>query len=144
MDDAVATREIAISRVFDAPRELVWKAWTEPAQLARWWGKRGWSTPLASITMDVRPGGTFRLLHVNDEDGSEMAMDTVYREVVEPGRLAWGEDGGRRATVTFTDLGDGTTRVDLHTTIQGSEALRCQAEGGLSSSWDRLAEHLGG
>jgi uncharacterized protein YndB with AHSA1/START domain len=73
-----------------------------------------------------------------------MPLDTVYREVVEPERLVWGEDAGRRATVTFTDLGDGTTRVDLRTTIHGTEALRCHAEGGLSSAWDRLAEHLGG
>jgi uncharacterized protein YndB with AHSA1/START domain len=69
--------EITITRLFDSPRELVWKAWTEPEQLARWWGKRGWSTPLDSVTMDVRPGGTFRLNSINDEDGSEMPLDTV-------------------------------------------------------------------
>jgi uncharacterized protein YndB with AHSA1/START domain len=96
--------EIIVTRVFDAPRERVWRAWTEPAELARWWGKRGWTTPPDSVTMDVRPGGEFSLLSVSDEDGSEMRVDTTYREIVPPERLSFGE-----ATVTLTDLGGGLT-----------------------------------
>ena len=75
-------REITITRVFDAPRERVWRAWTEPSEIARWWGKRGWSTPPESVTLDVRPGGVFRLNSINDEDGREMPLDTTFREVV--------------------------------------------------------------
>ena len=142
MSDAVATHEIALSRVFAAPRERVWRAWTEPAQLASWWGKRGWRTPVASVVIDARPGGAFRLTSVCDADGSEMTLVAVFREVVPAERLVWGEDGGRIATVTFTDLGDGTTRVDLRTTIHGTGALRDQAARGLASAWDRLAEQL--
>jgi uncharacterized protein YndB with AHSA1/START domain len=129
--------EITITRVFDAPRELVWKAWTEPERLARWWGKRGWSTPLDSVTMDVRPGGAFRLNSVNDEDGREMPLDTAYREVVEPERLGFGE-----ATVTLTDLGDGRTEMVFHTTAQMTDETRARAVGGLSSAFERLSEQL--
>jgi uncharacterized protein YndB with AHSA1/START domain len=134
-------QEITITRVYDAPRELVWKAWTEPERLAQWWGKRGWSTPLWSITLDVRPGGTFRLNSISDADGSEMPLDSVYREVVEPERLSFG-DASAGATVTFTDLGDGRTEMTFRTTMHGSDELRARAEGGLASAFDRLAEQL--
>jgi uncharacterized protein YndB with AHSA1/START domain len=132
-----ATREITITRVYDAPRELVWRAWTEPERLATWWGKRGWSTPVSTVTMDVRPGGIFRLTSVSDEDGREMQLEAVYREVVEPERLSFG-----RATVTFTDLGDGRTEMVFHTTVEMTAETREAAEGGLRSAFDRLAEHL--
>jgi uncharacterized protein YndB with AHSA1/START domain len=137
MTETITAREITIRRVFDAPRELVWKAWTEPERLARWWGKRGWSTPLSTVTMDVRPGGVFRLNSVSDEDGREMPLDTVYREVVEPERLVFGA-----ATVTLTDLGDGRTEMIFHTTVEMTDATRRAAEGGLASAFDRLAEQL--
>ena len=137
MAEAPTAREITITRVFDAPRELVWKAWTEPERLARWWGKRGWSTPLSTITMDVRPGGAFRLVSVSDEDGHEMTLDAVYGEVVEPERLTFGA-----ATVTLSDLGDGRTEMVFRTTMQATDELRDVAAGGLASAFDRLAEHL--
>ena len=135
--EAVARREITITRIYDAPRELVWKAWTEPERLARWWGKRGWTTPPSSVTMDVRPGGVFRLNSISEDDGREMPLDTVYREVVEPERLAFGD-----ATVTLTDLADGRTEMTFHTTIETTEKIREAAVGGLSSAFDRLAEQL--
>ncbi|ADB50899.1 SRPBCC domain-containing protein [Conexibacter woesei] len=134
--------EIAITRIYDAPRELVWRAWTEPEQIARWWGKRGWSTPLSSVTLDVRPGGVFRLLSISEHDGSHMQLDAVYREVVAPERLVFGGADGRVGTVTFTDLGDGRTEMEFHTTIHTTEQIRRAAEGGLSSAFDRLAETL--
>lgn len=148
MTEAVSAQEITITRVLDAPREVVWNAWTEPDQLARWWGVRGWSNPLETITMDVRPGGTFRVTSVSDEDGSEMTSQGVYREVVEPGRLvleepaedAWHE--GAVSVVTLTDLGDGRTELVLHTTIHASDEMRSAAEAGMTGSLDRLAEFL--
>jgi uncharacterized protein YndB with AHSA1/START domain len=130
-------REITITRVFDAPRERVWRAWTEPAEIARWWGKRGWSTPLESVTLDVRPGGAFRLNSINDEDGREMPLDTVFHEVVEPERLVFGA-----ATVTLTDLGDGRTEMVFHTTADMTEETLRAAMGGLASAFDRLTDHL--
>jgi uncharacterized protein YndB with AHSA1/START domain len=148
MTETIAAREITITRVFDAPRELVWKAWTEPDQLARWWGKRGWNAVPSTITMDIRPGGSFRLISINDEDGREMAQEGVYREVVEPERLvleeaaedAWHD--GAVTVVTLTDLGDGRTEMGFHTTIRTSDEMRGIAQAGIADSFDRLAEHL--
>ena len=131
------TREISITRVYEAPRRLVWAAWTEPAQLAAWWGKRGWTARLDSIELDVRPGGTFRVTTVNDEDGTEMTNEGSYTEVEAPRRLAFGE-----TSVTFTDLGDGRTEMTFHTTVEMTAETREAAEGGLKSAFDRLAEHL--
>jgi uncharacterized protein YndB with AHSA1/START domain len=125
----------------------VWKAWTEPEQLAEWWGPPGWSTPLDSITMDVRPGGAFRLTGIS-EDGTEMPQDGVYREVVEPERLVFEESAennwheGAVSVVTFTDLGDGRTEMVSHMTIHTTAEMRERAEAGVSGSIDRLAQHL--
>ena len=145
-ETAVTVREIAITRVFDAPRELVWKAWTDPAQLARWWGRRGWSTPPDSVTMDVRPGGVFRLNSISETDGSQMPQEFVYVEVVEPERLVFGQTGGGgpggTAVVTLTDLGDGRTEMTFETRIEASEELRDRAEAGMRSAFDRLAENI--
>ncbi len=144
MTDAVATRELAITRVFDAPRDLVFRAFLEPEQLTRWWGKRGWNTPPESVTLDVRPGGAFRLNSISAEDGCEMPLDAVYREVVEPERLVFCRRNGDDAvtTVTFADLGDGRTEMTFHTTMRTSAAIREAARGGLQSAFDRLAELL--
>ena len=129
--------EIVVTRIFEAPRERVWRAWTEPAEIARWWGKRDWTTPPDSVTMDVRPGGEFSLLSVSDEDGREMRLDTTYREIVEPERLSFGE-----ATVTLTDVGDGRTEMVFRTTTEMTDEIRRRAAGGLASAFDRLAEQL--
>jgi uncharacterized protein YndB with AHSA1/START domain len=146
MTEATA-QEITITRVFDAPRELVWKAWTEPEQLASWWGPPGWSTPLDSITMEVRPGGAFRLTGIS-EDGTEMPQEGVYVEVVEPERLVFEEPAannwheGAVSVVTFSDLGDGRTEMVSQMTIQTTAEMRARAEAGIAGSLDRLAEHL--
>jgi uncharacterized protein YndB with AHSA1/START domain len=147
MTDAATAQEIPITRVFDAPRELVWKAWTEPDQLAQWWGPPGWTTPLDTITMDVRPGGAFRLTGIS-EDGTEMPQEGVYREVVEPERLVFEEPAknnwheGAVSVVTLTDLGDGRTEMVSHMTIQTTDEMRARAEAGIAGSLDRLAEYL--
>ncbi len=126
---------ITITRVYAAPRAAVWRAWTEPAQLAAWWGKRGWRTPVESVTLDVRPGGAFRLLSICDSDGRTMDHDAVFREVVAPERLVFA-DGDGVATLTLTDLGDGRTEMTFHTTVAVSET----AAGGMNSAFDRLGE----
>jgi uncharacterized protein YndB with AHSA1/START domain len=148
MTDTVAARELSIRRVFDAPRELVFRAFIEPEQLTRWWGKRGWTAPVETISVDPRPGGVFRLTGINDADGREMPTNAVFREVVAPERLVFGEvprddcHEGAVTTITFMDLGDGRTEVSLHTTMHASEEIRRSAEGGLRSALDRLAETL--
>jgi uncharacterized protein YndB with AHSA1/START domain len=148
MPEMTTAQEIEITRVYDAPRELVWRAWTEPEELVRWWGPSGWSTPLDTVTMEVRPGGTFRLTSISDE-GAEMPVAGVYREVAEPERLvleeppdhAWHE--GSVSTVTFTDLGEGRTEVALRAIVQTTDEMRLKAERGMNGTLDRLGEHLG-
>jgi uncharacterized protein YndB with AHSA1/START domain len=147
MTEATA-QEITITRTYDAPRELLWRAWTLPEELAQWWGPPGWTTPLDSVTMDVRPGGEFCLTSISDE-GVEMPVVGTYREVVEPERIvleepseeAWHE--GSVSVVTFTDLGDGRTEMALRATIQTTDEMRQNAERGMRATLDRLAEHLG-
>jgi uncharacterized protein YndB with AHSA1/START domain len=124
---------IEITRYFDAPREQVWQAWTRPEELVQWWGKRGWTAQADTIVMDVRPGGAFRVVTIHDDTGREMVSDGVYRAVIEPERLEFGE-----STVTFTDLGDRRTRMDFRTSTRMDET----AVGGFNSALDRLAEQL--
>ena len=148
MTETTTAQEIEITRVYEAPRELVWRAWTEPEELVQWWGPPGWSTPLETVTMDVRAGGDFRLTSVSDQ-GVEMPVVGVYREVVEPERLvldepaehAWHE--GSESVVTFTDLGDGRTEVAIRASIQTTNEMRENAERGMRETFDRLGEHLG-
>jgi uncharacterized protein YndB with AHSA1/START domain len=148
MTETTTAQEIEITRVYEAPRELVWRAWTEAEELVRWWGPPGWSTPLETVTMDVRPGGEFRLISLSDE-GLEMPVVGVYREVVEPERLvldepaeqAWHE--GAESVVTFTELGDGRTEVAIRATIQTTDEMRVNAERGMRETFDRLGDHLG-
>jgi uncharacterized protein YndB with AHSA1/START domain len=148
MTEAITAQEITVTRVFDAPREAVWKAWTEPAQLARWWGPRGWSTAASNVTIDLRTGGTMRVTSVSDEGGAEMTTEGVFREVVEPERLAFDEPSedawheGAESVVTFTDLGDGRTEMVLRSTIHTTDEMRVHAEAGLTSAIDRLGELL--
>jgi uncharacterized protein YndB with AHSA1/START domain len=77
-------REFVITRVFDAPRDLVWKAWTDPKHMAQWWGPHGFTNPVCE--MDVRPGGAWRIV-MRGPDGALHPAKGVYREVVEPERL---------------------------------------------------------
>jgi uncharacterized protein YndB with AHSA1/START domain len=148
MTESATAQDITITRVFDAPREALWKAWTEPDQIASWWGPHGWTNPLSKISMDVRPGGAFRIVSISDADGTEMPSQGLYRDVVEPERLVFEEPAegswheGAVSVVTLTDLGDGRTEVVLQTTIHTTDEMRAQAEHGMKRSLDRLAEHL--
>ena len=149
MPEAVTAREIAVTRVLDAPRELVWSAFTEPRQLASWWGPPGWSTDPAEVTMDVRPGGEFSITSVSDA-GERMPVVAVYRDVAEPERIVMEEPAeanwheGAVTEVTFTDLGDGCTELVLRSTIHMTEEMAGHAERGMNASLDRLAELVAG
>ena len=146
--EPLMAREIAITRVFDAPREQVWRAWTDPDQLVRWWGKRGWTAQRSSLELNLRPGGRFRIVSVADADGSEMINEGVWREVVEPERLVFAAAGASASdpdltVVTFTDLGDGRTEMRFQATVHLVDELRDRALAGLQSAFDRLAEQIG-
>ena len=139
-------REFTITRVFNAPRELVFKAWTEPAQLAAWYGPRGVSTPIESIELDLRPGGRWRARMVRDDDGTEFPVGGVYREVVEPERLVftWALDrlgSESLVTITFADHGD-KTEMTFH---QAGFATGDESTGvadGWQSAFERLTDHF--
>jgi uncharacterized protein YndB with AHSA1/START domain len=144
---ATAERELVITRVFDAPRRLVFKAWTEPEHLVRWWGPRGFMT--ISGRMDVRPGGAW-VRAMRAPDGSEHRKCGVYREIVEPERLVFtylSEDAGGNpapetlVTVTFADL-DGKTRLTLHQALFESVAARDLHRGGWTGCLERFVEYL--
>ncbi len=131
-------REFTITRVLDAPRQLVWKAWTNPEQFARWFGPRGFTVPPSTVTMDVRPGGRCEFVMVSD-DGTEYPNGGTYLEVVEPERLVFRDrDVDLVVTVTLTDLGD-KTRMTVHAV---GETGGDGAIAGWSSSFDKLAESL--
>ena len=139
--------EFTIVRAFDAPRQVVWRAWTEPEQLAQWFGPRGISTPLDKIRMDLRPGGQASLVMVDDASGVEYLNTGTYLEIVPPERLVWKDDGFSdgtgpgTVTVTLRDLG-GKTELTVHVVADFTETMRAQAEVGWGSSFDKLAELL--
>jgi uncharacterized protein YndB with AHSA1/START domain len=122
------TKPFVIARVFDAPRERVWKAWTEVDQVKRWWGPKGFA--VTQCKLDLRPGGTGHYC-LRAPDGGEMWGRFVYREIVKPERLVWinsfsDKDGGLAVhpmsptwpremltTVSFKDLG-GKTKLTVN------------------------------
>jgi uncharacterized protein YndB with AHSA1/START domain len=145
----VGDREVTITRIFDAPRELVWRAWTEPEQFAQWFGGPPYVTPPEKVSLDVRPGGEWRATMVSEEDGSEIPFAGEYREVIEPERLVLtfadpadpGNQNVEVLTVTFTDLGDKTEVVANQAGHLPQDEYGRLAEG-YASFFDQLAEHL--
>lgn len=137
------TAELVYTRVFEAPRELVFRCLISPEHLTHFWGPAGTSTPLHTITVDARPGGVFDTVMVNDADGSQYPTHAVFDEIVEPERLVWSEpNSGVRTTSTLRDLGDSRTEVRIHQ-ANVPEAFRSpQAQAGFSSSLDRFAGYL--
>jgi uncharacterized protein YndB with AHSA1/START domain len=143
MTDATETHELEIVRVFDAPRELVFRCMIEPEHLTHFWGPVGMSTPLANITVEPRPGGRFETTMVNDETGEEYPTRGVFVEVTPPERLVWTEpEFGITNTSTFTDLGDGRTEVRIHQTDLPEMFTTPEARAGFESSLDKFAAYL--
>ena len=133
------------TRVFDAPRQLVFSCMVEPEHLTHFWGPIGTSAPLDTITVDARPGGAFRTVMVNDADGSTYTMRAVYAEVRRPERLVWIEadvEGGMRTDITFVDLKDGRTEVITHQSNVPAAYLSAAAQAGFATSLDRLDAYL--
>jgi uncharacterized protein YndB with AHSA1/START domain len=135
--------ELVYSRVFDAPRELVFRCLVEPEHLAKFWGPAGVRTPLDGITVDARPGGTFATAMVNESDGTVYRMHSVYVEVVEPERLVWSDvDNGVTTTSTLLDLGGARTELTIRQTNVPEGFRSPEARAGFSTSLDRFAAHL--
>jgi uncharacterized protein YndB with AHSA1/START domain len=141
-----AEPELLITRLLDAPRSLVFAAWTKPEHLVRWWGPKDFTAP--SLAMDVRPGGVWRAC-IRSAEGADYWMHGTYREVAPPERLvftfAW-EDQGQPShqmlvTVTFAEH-DGKTRLTFHQAPFESVESRDFHHGGWSECFDRLEDYL--
>ncbi|HEX6533681.1 MAG TPA: SRPBCC family protein [Gemmatimonadaceae bacterium] len=140
--------EIAITRFYDAPVRLVWDAWTDPDQVAQWWGPRGFT--LTTHSKDLRPGGSWKYT-MHGPDGVDYPNTTRYIEVEPCARLVYdhGAHDDRpplfRVTVLFTEVRGGT-RMDMRMTLPTPEAAEATRkhikEVGGNSTWDRLAEYL--
>ncbi len=140
--------ELEFIRTYNAPRQLVWDAWTDPEQIAQWWGPRGISTPRESIELDLRPGGRLAFEMVDDATGARYPNSGTFLEVEPPARLVWSDDGfadgsGKgTATVTFTEVDASTTTLKLHLLADFSDTVRAGAEQGWGTQLDKLVNHL--
>lgn len=138
-------REIAATRVFDAPRDLVFQMWTDPTQIGRWWGPNGFTITIHE--MNVRPGGAWRLI-MHGPDGRDYRNEIIYVEVVRPERLIYDHVSGPvfRDSVTFADIGQKTrlTMQKLFATaeLRDKVAKEFGAVEGLSQTLGRLGEEL--
>jgi uncharacterized protein YndB with AHSA1/START domain len=138
-------REIAETRIFDAPRELVWKMWTEPEHIAQWWGPNGFS--LTIHKMNVKPRMTWEFI-MHGPDGRNYNNEITYVEVAKPERLVYDHISTPRfrATVTFEEIGI-KTKLDMRMVFESVESRNqtikvFKADEGLKQTLDRLAEIL--
>jgi uncharacterized protein YndB with AHSA1/START domain len=137
----VNDEELIYRRVFQAPRELVWRCLTDPAELAHFWGPQGMSTPIDGIVVELRPGGRFETLMVGAHGSYRMVA--TFTEVVAPERLAWIEPlSGMHTTSTLDDLGDGRTAVVIHQRYVPEAMRRPEARAGFLTSLDKLEQYL--
>lgn len=141
--------ELRITRIYDAPAQAVWDAWTDPAQVAQWWGPRGFT--ITTHSKDLKPGGTWRYT-MHGPDGTDYLNVTRYFEVENFRRLVYDHGGSDdrpalfRVTVHFSET-DGKTRMEMTMTLPTPEAAaetrKFIKKAGGDATWDRLAEFLG-
>src|SRR6185312_6928218 len=141
------TREVTLTRLLDAPRELVWSAWTDGKQMAQWWGPHHFTNPVCDI--DARVGGGW-LIHMKAPDGTIYPMTGTFTEVVKPERLrfkAFAEalDGTKYlesdTTVTFEQEGS-RTRMTVKASARGLHPAAPQMLGGMEAGWSQSLERL--
>ncbi|MEI9953769.1 MAG: SRPBCC family protein [Pseudomonadota bacterium] len=141
--------EIHLARVYDAPLKAVWDAWTEPEQVAQWWGPRGFT--LTHHSKELRPGGIWHYT-MHGPDGTDYENKTLYLEVEKHAKLVYDHGGNDeraplfRVTALFSELG-GKTHFDLTMSLASAEAAeearRFVKRAGGDATWDRLGEYLG-
>ena len=144
----LATRELTITRIFDAPRELVFKAWTDPKQLAKWWGPKGFTNPVCEA--NAKPGGAIWIV-MRAPDGTEYPMKGIFREIVEPERLVFVVTPvdlvgtsliEAITTVTFAEQG-AKTRVTVHARAVALVAIGVRMIEGIEAGWSQSLDRLG-
>ena len=142
------SNEIHITRIYEAPVELVWDAWTDPAQTAQWWGPRGFS--LTTRSKDVRVGGNWDYT-MHGPDGVDYPNKTLYHEVEKYKKLVYDHGGSDdrppmfRVSVLFSST-DGKTTMDMTMTLptpeEAEQIRKFVKQAGDNATWDRLAEYL--
>jgi len=144
----LATRELTITRIFDAPRELVFKAWTDPKQLAKWWGPKGFTNPVCEA--NAKPSGAIWIV-MRAPDGTEYPMKGIFREIVEPERLVFVATPvdlvgtsliEAITTVTFAEQG-AKTRVTVHARAVALVAIGVRMIEGIEAGWSQSLDRLG-
>jgi uncharacterized protein YndB with AHSA1/START domain len=142
-------RELVVTRTFNGPARLVFEAWTKPELFRQWWVPKSMGMSLLSCDMDVRTGGTYRLVFRGDPE--PMAFFGTYKEVTPPSRLVWTNeesDEGSVTTVTFAEKG-GKTLLVMHELYPSKEALDAAGTGAADATGetfeqlDELLVHLG-
>ena len=135
--ERTSERELVVTRTFNAPARIVFEAWTKPELFKRWWVPKSIGVSLLSCELDVRTGGTYRLVFANDP--TPMEFFGRYIEVTEPSRIVWtndeGDEGGPVTTVTFEEKA-GQTLLVMHDLYPSKEALDA------SGSTDAMPEAL--
>ena len=149
-ESTMSEHTIVIERELDAPRELVWRMWTDPDEVARWWGPEHFTTPREKIEIDLRPGGVCRMTMIGP-DGEEYANDGFFGIVEPPARLSFGEEvtdhpmiESGETTVEFIALGEDRTKIVVTARMVCTDELLGMAEAGWSSQLDKLVALLGG
>jgi len=139
--------ELVLTRIFDAPRELVFKAWTDPKIVAQWWGPHRFTNPVCEL--DARPGGAIRI-HMRGPDGTVYPMTGTYQEIVEPERIVFTSAALDAAgnpmfelltTVTFAEEG-GKTKQILRTRVIKSTPEAPRYLAGMEAGWTQSLERL--
>ena len=143
-----ADREILITRIFDAPREQVFRAWTDPDEVSAWYGPEHFDTPRDRINIDLRVGGRYELAMVSRDGGTEYALGYEIIELVEPELLVLRSDpmpevGMNESTVTRVEFHDHGEKTRMTMTDGPYPQGRAQAEAGWGSAFDKLDALVG-
>lgn len=149
MSASKSSNEIKITRVYDAPVKAVWAAWTDPEQIVKWWGPRGFA--ITTHHKELKTGGAWHYT-MHGPDGKTYENTTKYLEVEPLKKLVYDHGGHKdrpplfRVTVVFSEAGRGKTEMEMTSTLPSPEAAaemkRFIKQAGGDSTWDRLAEHL--
>jgi uncharacterized protein YndB with AHSA1/START domain len=146
--DVAAEAGLTMTRVFDAPRERVWKEWTEPERFADWFGGPESEVPVSSVTMDVREGGAWRATMIAGPRRREIHWTGTYREVIPPERLVFtindrpDEDPYELVIVMLKDLGDDRTEMLMEQRGHMAAVQYERAKQGWGTFFDRMDERL--
>ena len=139
---------IVIERVFDAPRDLVWNAWTDPDEVTKWWGPEHFTTPREKIEFDLRPGGICRMTMVGP-DGEEYPSDGHFGVVEPPERLSFRQETtdhpmieSGETTVEFVELHQSRTKVVITSRMMCADELVDLSQAGWGSQLDKLESLL--